>query len=149
MRSYKVKPYQTNIYYDFQCPYCKYIIYKNKAEVEKYKYDICYCGAQIVFDIEEKKELQIIPQKELKKEKVYKEEASHNLSNRVAFEKPTIGLKPIPVKKTYDDKPYIALLKSLGMKVGPAKALILDLIKLGYDPKDEQVFTQKLLENMK
>jgi hypothetical protein len=155
MRSYRVKPTSTNIYYDFTCPYCKYVLYKSKPEVEKYKFDICYCGAQIIFNVGDKSP----PNSKVGITPPYVDKICPNQSSKVAttplpqtsppvISKP-IKLTPIENIKKYDNKKYLSLLKNLGMKVGPAKVLIMDLIKMGIDPKDEQSFTKKLLENIK
>lgn len=163
MRSYRVSPTSTNIYYDFTCPYCKYVLYKSKQEVERYKFDICYCGAQIIFNVGDESP----PNSTVGVTPPNIDKICTNKSNKVATtplpqSKPkpvfcekaiksdkSIKLTPVVNVKKYDDKPYLALLKNLGMKVGPAKILIMDLIKMGIDPKDEQSFTKKLLENIK
>jgi hypothetical protein len=151
MRSYKVKPTNTSIFYDFVCPYCKFVHYKSKQEIEKWKFDICYCGAQIIYDVGDIKSQSVIQKQQIQQPQikpvtpipkpVYEKQHVKQIQS--------IPLKPTIITKKYDEKAYISLLQKLGMKVGQAKILIQDLIKMGVDPSNETLFTTKLLENLK
>ena len=143
MRSYKISPTTIETFYDFICPECKTKIYKTLEEVKHYKWDICCCGAQLIFVLPKEKDKVIIQEKNIvKKPILYNSSTSYNPSI-------PIKIKPKEIKKKkYDLDGYVGLLKGLGMKVGPAKVLIKQLIGMGLDPLDEANFTTELLKNI-
>ena len=148
MRSFTIKPTKIETFYDFRCPSCNTQIYKTLGEIKYHKWDICYCGAQLIFDLPEEKS--IIEKKidnKIKKEVISNKEESVLYSSQNKSK--SIPIKPVEIKKKkYDLDGYVKLLKSLGMKVGPAKVLIKQLIGLGLDPLDEANFTTELLKNI-
>lgn len=154
MKKYNVKPKITTTFYDFECPFCHNIITRTNKEIQYYKWDICYCGAQIIFDLQEKENknptiIEKIVEKVVEKPIFIEKTIEKDVQKITKPIHKNTKFKPAEVKKKYDESAYISLLKNLGMKVGPAKLLIKDLIGMGIDPNNETLFTSKLLENIR
>lgn len=146
MRQYVVQAKDSTSFYDFECPFCHHIICRTNKEIAYYKWDICYCGSKIIFDMPKQNIVEIPVEKIVYRDKIVEKIVEKPIQKTETF------TKSLPVKKTtkkYDDSAYISLLKKLGMKTEQAKILIKDIIGMGIDPTNETLFTSKLLENLK